>query len=269
MAVPDIHEPLIPSMCRRDLEPLVRNAWDAYDQAPVPCRLTPAAPILFFGDLDAYLKSPIRVLTVALNPSSSEFPEINPYERFPGLEDPNLARKSHNYLDALSCYFKIKPYTRWFSRLEPILRGFDASYFTDGGESTALHTDLCSPVPTNPKWGAIREYHSDLQKLGEPLWHSLIGVIRPHVVLISIARPHLNRMDPNKLSNWEVICSFDLSTKEGKNKIYNVQATWHEAENFKSLFVFGQAARQPFVPLTNEQKLSIGQVAWEKIQNEF
>ena len=48
----------------------VELAWHAFDRvADRTCRVTPAMPILFFGDLDAYRTSPLRTLTVALNPS--------------------------------------------------------------------------------------------------------------------------------------------------------------------------------------------------------
>ena len=46
-------------------------AWRAFDRAAErPWCVTPAVPILFFGDLDAYRASPLRVLTVGLNPLS-------------------------------------------------------------------------------------------------------------------------------------------------------------------------------------------------------
>ena len=41
-----------------------------------------AIPIPYFGDLDAYLASPIRVVTAALNPSNIEFPPSHERPRF-------------------------------------------------------------------------------------------------------------------------------------------------------------------------------------------
>ena len=49
--------------------------------ASLESRVSPAIPILFFGDLDAYAKSQQRVLTVGLNPSRIEFPAGNPAAR--------------------------------------------------------------------------------------------------------------------------------------------------------------------------------------------
>lgn len=35
--------------------------------------VNPSIPILYFGDLDQYLKSPIKIITVGKNPSNNEF----------------------------------------------------------------------------------------------------------------------------------------------------------------------------------------------------
>ena len=118
----------------------VALAWQAFDRAADrTCRVTPAVPILFFGDLDAYLASPLRVLTVALNPSGKEFPAGEPFQRFP-LANGN--REPSRYLDAMSAYFCTEPYSGWFNAFEPLLNGLGASYYK-GAASTALHTDIC------------------------------------------------------------------------------------------------------------------------------
>jgi hypothetical protein len=51
-------------------------------------------PILFFGDLEAYLNSPIKIVTVALNPSDKEFSET----RFVASEDVLTNSKSYALL---------------------------------------------------------------------------------------------------------------------------------------------------------------------------
>ena len=72
------------SKWRRLLSPSVALAWREFDRAStLPSRVTPAAPILFFGDLNAYRTSPVRVLTVGLNPSLHEFPVDEPFRRIP------------------------------------------------------------------------------------------------------------------------------------------------------------------------------------------
>ena len=84
-------------------------------------------PILFFGDLDAYVDSQPRVLTVGLNPSRNEFPEGDPFQRFPLANDAAAADPQRS-LDALCAYFRTRPYTQWFNSFEPLLNGMGASY---------------------------------------------------------------------------------------------------------------------------------------------
>ena len=127
----------------------VAQSWRAFDRAAgLPC-VTPAAPILFFGDLVAYGTSALRVLTVRLNPSLHEFPHGEPFRRFPLLEGAG-GREPGRYLDAMTGYFRTDPYRAWFSAFEPLLNGAGASYYAVEA-STALHTPtsarLSRPAP--------------------------------------------------------------------------------------------------------------------------
>ena len=173
----------------------VALAWDAFDRAAGrPWRVVPAVPILFFGDLDAYRSSPLRVLTVGLNPSRREFPEGDPFRRFP-LAEGHRVREPSRYLDAMSAYIRTHPYHGWFSSFEPLLDGLGTTYY-EGSPSTALHTDICSPVATNPTWSSLGSDHrTALEADGGPLWHKLLEALRPHVVALSIARAHLGRIE--------------------------------------------------------------------------
>ena len=63
---------------------LVLETWRDFDRFRERAGVVRTSmPILFFGNLRAYLASPIRVLTVGLNPSWAEFPEEEPFRRFP------------------------------------------------------------------------------------------------------------------------------------------------------------------------------------------
>ena len=73
------------------------QAKRAFDRAARrTCCVKPAVPILFFGDLDAYRASPLRVLTVGLNPSGHEFPADQPFRRFPLAEGSLGGQPSRN-----------------------------------------------------------------------------------------------------------------------------------------------------------------------------
>ena len=77
-----------------------------------------------------------------------EFPADSPFRRFP-LAEGVTASELDRYLDALSAYYRTDPYRGWFSAFEPLLNGAGASYYA-GRTSTAVHTDICSPVATDP-----------------------------------------------------------------------------------------------------------------------
>ncbi|MCY4340384.1 MAG: hypothetical protein OXE48_03320 [Gammaproteobacteria bacterium] len=242
----------------------VSLAWEAFDRAAnLPCRVTPAMPILFFGDLEAYRASQLRVLTVGLNPSLHEFPTDEPFRRFP-LAEGN--REPRRYLDALSGYFGARPYRSWFDALLPLLKGLGASYYK-GAASTALHTDICSPVATCPKWSKLSEgTRAALEATGIPLWHKLLEELRPQVVAISVAKAHLDRIQFVPLEHWKVVHVFECKKNgERRSRPYKIRARWHNVGGEHSLFVFGEAAQTPFGLLGDGQKREAG----ERLRKEY
>ena len=123
---------------------LIKESLKLYKKAPPDIKT--GIPILYFGDRRAYEKSPIRVVTVGLNPSWKEFPDN--VDRFPAAEAANEDRKAIQL--ALNEYFEKSPYGSWFGCYEPVLNGIDASYYANAGRpNRAIHTDLMSPVATN------------------------------------------------------------------------------------------------------------------------
>ena len=85
------------------------------------------------------------------------FPEGLPVSTVP-LAENITADEPDVYFDALCAYFRADscPYSRWFNAYEPFLNGMGASYY-GGQPSTALHTDICSPVATAPHGAAFIE----------------------------------------------------------------------------------------------------------------
>ena len=242
-------------MPRMNLDRAVMVAMRAFERAveQLFC-VTPAVPILFFGDLHAYRASPLRVLTVGLNPSLHEFPVDDPFRRFP-LARAGLDREPRRYLDAMSGYFRTDPYRGWFSAFEPVLNGLGASYY-EGGASTALHTDICSPVATNPTWSRLHENdRSALEADGGPLWHMLLEELKPQIVALSVAKAHFDRIAFPPIADWEVIHAFQRTANGGlRSRPYEVGARWYDVGGQRSLFVFGAAAQKPFGLLTDGKK---------------
>ena len=154
------------------LNRLISQSWNAFVALQsMPCVISDAIPILWFGDLDAYSKSPIRIVTVGLNPSNKEFQDkdcdpISVDLRFRSAV-PLLGKQTLNgsdfklYRQAMNEYFKCNPYKRWFQWHEAALIHLNASY---GGkmnpqnihyDNTAIHIDIKTAIATNPTWGGL------------------------------------------------------------------------------------------------------------------
>ena len=239
----------------------VELAWHAFDRvADRTCRVTPAMPILFFGDLDAYRTSPLRTLTVALNPSLIEFPACEPFRRFP-LAEGDREREPSHYLDAISAYFRTDPYRTWFNAFEQVLNGMGASYY-EGGASTALHTDICSPVATDPTWSHLdKADRAALQAEGGPLWHKLLKELRPKIVVLSVANEHLERIEFVAHTDWNIIHAFERKADGGpRSRPYEIRARWYSVDGEPTLFGFGTAGLTPFQLLADSQKRKTGQL---------
>ena len=244
----------------------VALAWQAFNSAADRiCRVTPAVPILFFGDVDAYLASPLRVVTVGLNPSLHEFPAGEPFRRFP-LAEGN--REPPQYLDAMSAYFCTNPYSGWFNAFEPLLNGLGASYYK-GAASTALHTDICSPVATDPTWSRLdKADRAALEADGGPLWRILLEELRPQIVAISVAKVHLERIEFAAISDWVIVHTFRRKA-DGKprSRPYEIRGRWYDVGGERSLFGFGTAALKPFQLLDDCKKRKTGQVLLQEYQD--
>ena len=255
---------------RERLNEVVEKAWSTFTRAgTLPSRVDPAVPILFFGDLQAYYASQTHVLSVGLNPSLNEFPADSPFLRFP-LAENITAVKSEIYLEALSAYFRTDsyPYRNWFNAYEPFLNGMETSYY-DGQPSTALHTDICSPVATDPTWSRLDQDHKHaLEQDGVPLWHNLLNVLNPQVVVISVAEDHLKKIQFPALSDWLDVHVFEHTTNGSPRKQpIKVQARWHEVNGDPSLFVFGPAAQTPLGFLGARQKREAGVIVKELLRS--
>lgn len=248
------------------MQPLLNAAASAYEDAPKSVRVAPAIPILYFGDHPSYEQSPLRIITVALNPSVHEFPPDDRFRRFRaargagGGSVPAPPEVKH----ALDRYFHRgnAPYWGWFGALEPVLSGFGASYQSGQG-NTVLHTDLLSPVPTDPTWSRLSPGDSAaLAEHGIPLWHDLVRHLRPHIILCSVAAAHLSSITFRGVGSLS-----DAHVFAGKASLPLRHAVLEIDGTHRADFLFARAAQKPFGFYSNMEKQQIGAVLKGRLRN--
>ena len=239
------------------MESLIEEAWLLYHRSEgTACVVRPSIPILFFGDSERYFRSKLKVITVGLNPSHSEFPAADPFARFRRAQHvyPEIlsGRFSTEYIDALNEYFRCHPYRGWFSSFEPMLNGMQASYYDDR-PNAVLHTDLCSPLATNPTWSGLTEDRAKLAMEGLRLWLRLTRHLAPDVILISVARHYLSTLDFPLVRDWETIYTVERTNP------YHVEGKEIEVtRGTQTLLVFGPASHKPFGKVSTNDKVEIG-----------
>ena len=236
---------------------LIDEAWSLHSSGG-RVMVRPSVPILWFGDSVAFSHSGVRVVTVGLNPSRVEFPEDDRFLRFPTARlltaPPATAMQRIAYVGALDSYFRSAPYRRWFDQgFERVLNGLSATYY-EGFPNVALHTDLLSPLATDPTWGGLaQEDRASLVRGGPPLWHKLIRVLQPDVIVASVAREHLDRILFPRLGRWRVVHTVD------RDHPFVTEAVDIEVVPGKrTLLAFGRCVSIPFGSVSHEAKLAIG-----------
>jgi hypothetical protein len=236
---------------------LLSDSWAEFDKLNAYQWLVrPAIPILYFGDLERYRESEVRVITVGLNPSKKEFPETSPYQRFPAASalDRRVEGWEKLHQTALNNYFRADPYTSWFGAWEPVLSGIDASYYA--ATNVALHTDLCSPLATNPTWTGLDENAKSLLELsGNRLWRALVAVLEPDIVLISVGAQYLAALGQAPLGAWRISHRVEGPTR----RPLDIRVTWAAlGMTHRSMLVFGRAANLPLGTVSHSDKAVIG-----------
>jgi hypothetical protein len=240
---------------------LIREAWEVYMQFKgEPFLVESSIPILFFGDSNQYSSSKLKVITLGLNPSRVEFPEENRFLRFSSARKvyPRIFQGAgyDEYLQGLNGYFHCPPnhpYEPWFNSFEHVLEGLDSSYYGNA-PNTALHTDLCSPLATDPAWSKLpRETQRRLIQCGSRLWHSLVEWLSPDLIVASLARRHLERISFSRVDDWRVVY-----TVERPNPYKVEAAKLRIADGKDAWLVFGKAAQKPFGTVSDMDKHKIG-----------
>ncbi|MDR0899962.1 MAG: hypothetical protein LBM27_06385, partial [Lactobacillaceae bacterium] len=175
-------------------------------------------PIVWFGNLDAYLKSEKRVITVGINPSDAEFLS----QRFTTSDSVSDVIESYNN------YFENNPYWHWFNMNERVLKQFDTSYKTNQQSNTAIHIDLCSTFATHPTWGKLSpKEQKSLRETGkgENRFWTLVDLLKPDLILISVAKRYL----------WSDLKDYK-GTSIGYFHVRGRELTYYKGETFDMFF---------------------------------
>jgi hypothetical protein len=246
--------------------------------------LSKSIPVLYFGNLEAYRSSDLRVITVGSNPSDYEFrsddgePVEDPYWRFSSIGPPG-GYSYDEYRDALGSYFDGSTdsdqdsgfedgtdYGDWFKRYDRVLKGLGASYY-DGAAHTALHTDLHSPLATCMSWSNLGDEAPDLKESlraeGIPLWHRLVEALQPNVILASVAEKspnHLEDIGFNRVGESEVVARLHRK-KNGQSRkkgSYDVTAQSIQVGSEQATLVHGKKNVKPFL-IGERQASGVGQ----------
>lgn len=191
-----------------DIGVLLSKAWktceELRDLSPVN-NIEGNFPILWFGDMDAYLRSETRVITVGLSPSDREFstPRFFTYAerkiskgepKYRGRVPLTLSHWENKEFErirwAYNNYFQYKPFAAYFNCYEKALCGLgcDVSYAgrklgNTSAKNTAIHIDLMSPIATKPNWNKLSP--SEKERMTGGIFCSLLAYLRPNIVLFS------------------------------------------------------------------------------------
>jgi hypothetical protein len=232
---------------------VVTETFNEYNSIHSDSVIKDLIPILWFGDMSKYLNSDNKIVTVSLNPSNNEFGNIKKgiayttQYRFPDYDG-----AIESLITSFNNYFKLErnPYNSWFkASFSAILHSFDASHY-DLAKNNALHTDIAIPYATDPTWTGL----TNLEKLyfepiGQKIWHNLIEILEPDIILISASGGFQNKiLFPKIHEYWEVIIQ--------KEK-YPVLFNQFKVNNKITDVIFQTQGRKPFLNMTKEEKINI------------
>lgn len=197
------------------------------------------------------------MITVGLNPSRLEFPISDPFLRFPearALSGETLSGADRGaYARAMNDYFRIAPYSAWFRpSFEEVLRGMGASFYGDA-TSTAVHTDLFSPIATDPTWSRLGSAREALRADGVGLWHALVEALEPDVIVASVARGYLDFIEFPWTGPWR-----EIHVVERANPYVVSARGLTVTTGRETTLVFGPAAQKPFGKIGSAEKRRVG-----------
>lgn len=147
----------------------------------LPCVAEGAQPIPWYGSLDAYFASDVRVVTLTPNPAAEEFAE----ERFAKINFDDVDAAINPLIATLNEYFVKNPNLNYFNHYEKVLAPLNSSYFVDNALNTAVQINVFSDIATSIAWNQL-DPNVQKEMLNLRLFKRLINELDPDIMLFSI-----------------------------------------------------------------------------------
>ena len=184
-----LKNPVVNKKVSPDLTPILKDYIEDFKRKKdLSFVVKDSIPIVWFGDIDAYFASNLKVVTIGLNPSDQEFSS----KRFDiiDFDNGNIDSQIDQLKKTLCNYFKKNPYWKWFNKYKKLLDAKNCSYENNKG-NTAIHIDLMTAIATNPTWSRLKQNEkARIQNI--PLFKNLLSILNPDFVLCSVNQVAFN-----------------------------------------------------------------------------
>lgn len=261
------------------LSGLIDSYWEDYvEHKNLSFVVNPSIPVIWFGNLEAYCNSEVRVVTIGLNPSNLEFQNKNGSSKLSRFRyAKQLIEKGYNetlLIESYNKYFDNEeqdPYKGWFNSYEKVFDclsdRLSVSYYGKKN-NTAIHIDCQSALATKPTWSKLKkvfeapmgadakklkqEYPTELKDITkfptiikDKLFEELLAHLKPHIMFFSQSEEEY--LDPF-INNGFLKDSKPYPTKFIREKQKKLKRIGYRVRsNQKQLLIFGEYyANQPF-----------------------
>lgn len=249
------------------LQPLIIKTFTHFQSyQKYPPVVKPSLPLLYYGDLTQYLNSKFKVITVGINPSPRLFPSDNPYRCFPttvSFEQIIKQNLLETYLNLLNHYFKTLPYYQWFVGYDYFLKPLKVGYIDS--KNTAIHLDFCSAIATYPTWSKLQQqqpnFTGSLSQTGRKIWHQLIQLLQPDLIVASIGKKYLQQIEFTQLNDWQIFHQVShTKTATQRKTAYNFSYCQLQLTNTHNCtLVTAKAGHVPFSLVSHSDRITAGE----------
>ncbi len=112
---------------------------------------------------------------------------------------------------------------------------------------------VCSPIATDPTWSGLGVERQVLREEDVRLWHVVVRLLEPDVIVVSLARRHLDEIRFGWNGAWRVI-----HTVERQNPYLLEARDLIVGPSKYATLVFGRAAQKPFATIGSADKRRAG-----------